>query len=133
MTAIENALCHAVTQFPTWTAIEWIQQFENYLGLVKNRAVNTVRSYVLDVELLHRFVNPLTGGPEGRGWPFDSDLNAATLAQLLEAVDGVDRVEEVLLFEYDLRTGERTGIGREVIRLDARSLFLSAGHQVVVR
>jgi len=37
------------------TAIEWIQQYENYLALVKNRATNTVRGYVADVELLYRF------------------------------------------------------------------------------
>ncbi len=85
------------------------------------------------IDLLHRFIHPLQGGVEGRGWPFDTDLNAATLAQLLESVDGVDRVEEVLLFEYDLRTGRRSGAGREVIRLAPDSLFLSAGHQVVVR
>ncbi len=84
-------------------------------------------------ELLYRYINPLTGGIDGEGWPFDSDLNAATLAQMLEAIEGVDRVDEVLLFEYDLRTETRHGIGRESIRLDNDSLFLSARHQVVVR
>ncbi|MGH9136348.1 MAG: putative baseplate assembly protein [Acidimicrobiales bacterium] len=95
------------------------------------RPATLVRDRALD--LLYRFVNPLIGGPEERGWPFDTDLNAATIAQLVEAVDGVDRVEEVLVFEYDLRTGERNGLGREVIRLDDHSVFLSARHQVVVR
>ena len=36
-------------------ALEWIQQFENYLALVKNRANNTVRGYVADAEFLQRF------------------------------------------------------------------------------
>jgi len=92
-------------------------------GLVRQRAL----------ELLFRYVNPLVGGPDGNGWPFDTDLNAAPLAQLLEGVEGVERVDEVLLFEYDLRSGGRYGAGRELIRLDRQSLFLSAGHQVVVR
>jgi predicted phage baseplate assembly protein len=95
------------------------------------RPATLIRDRALD--LLRRFVHPLQGGVEGKGWPFDTDLNAATLAQLLEGVDGVDRVEEVLLFEFDLRTGQRSGAGREVIRLAPDSLFLSAGHQVVVR
>ena len=43
------------------TATEWIGQFENYLSLVKNRSNNTVRSYVLDAELLYRFA--VTGEP----------------------------------------------------------------------
>jgi hypothetical protein len=64
---------------------------------------------------------------------FDTDLNSAVVAQLLESVEGVERVEELLLFEYDLRSGRRLGSGRDVIRLDRHSLFLSAQHQVVVR
>ena len=95
------------------------------------RPAALVRQRVLDA--LTRFVNPLTGGAEGEGWPFDADVNAATIAQLIEAAEGVERVEEVLLFEYDLRTGARLGSGRDVVRLDRDSLFLSAGHQVVVR
>jgi hypothetical protein len=75
----------------------------------------------------------LVGGSDGTGWPFDADVNLAVITQLLEGVDGVERVDEVLLYEYDLRTGRRLGGGKDVIRLDKQSLFLSAGHQVVVR
>ena len=53
--------------------------------------------------------------------------------QLLEGVDGVDRVDDVVLFEYDLRNGERVGFGRDVVKLEAHSLFLSAKHRVVVQ
>ncbi len=93
------------------------------LGLVRQRAIDA----------LTRFLNPLTGGPDGTGWPFDADVNAATVTQLLETVDGLERVEEALLFEYDLRTGRRLGSAKDVLRLDDHSLFLSAAHQVVVR
>jgi predicted phage baseplate assembly protein len=84
-------------------------------------------------DALARYLNPLVGGSDGNGWPFDADVNTAVLTQLLEAVDGVERVEEVLLFEYDLRTGRRLGSAKDVIKLDRQSLFLSAAHQVVVR
>lgn len=82
---------------------------------------------------LYRYVNPLVGGPDGNGWPFDADLTSANVFQILEAVEGVERVEEVLLFEYDLRNGERIGFGREIINLERDSLFLSAMNRVVVR
>jgi predicted phage baseplate assembly protein len=85
------------------------------------------------VDMLNRYINPLVGGPDGAGWPFEADLNTAAITQLLESVDGIERVEEVLLFEYDLRTGRRLGSAKDVIRLDRDSLFLSAAHQVVVR
>jgi predicted phage baseplate assembly protein len=91
--------------------------------LVKQRAI----------EAITRFINPLTGGSDGTGWPFDADLNAAVITQLLETVEGIERVEEALLFQYDLRQGHRLGAARDVIRLDKLSLFLSAAPQVVVR
>ena len=72
------------------------------LALVRQRAVDE----------LTRYIHPLTGGADGAGWLFDADLNAAAIAQLLEAVEGVNRVDEVQLFEYDLRTGQRIGAGR---------------------
>lgn len=84
-------------------------------------------------ELLYRYINPLTGGPDGSGWLFDTDLNAATIYQLLEAVEGVERVDEVLLFEFDLRNNERVGFAKELVKLERDSLFVSAAHRVVVR
>lgn len=95
------------------------------------RPATRIREQAAD--LLYRYVNPLTGGADGKGWLFDADINAATIAQMLERIDGVNRVEEILLFEYDLLTGERHGVGRDSIRLSDHSLFLSASHQVVVR
>ena len=85
------------------------------------------------IESLYQFLNPLTGGPDGNGWPFDTDLNSAAVYQLLESIEGVERVEDVLFFEYDLRNGERLGYARELVKLERDSLFLSAKHQVVVK
>jgi len=95
------------------------------------RPATLVRQRALD--LLYEFVNPLTGGPERNGWPWDADINRAPIAEMLEAVEGVDNVEQVLLFTYDLRNKRRYGSGKELIHLESNSLFLSAAHQVVVR
>ena len=46
---------------------------------------------------------------------------------------GVERVDEVLFCEYDLRNQERMGFGKELVKLASDSLFLSSNHQVVVR
>lgn len=95
------------------------------------RPASLVRDRAIDA--LYRFLNPLAGGPDGHGWAFDADLNSPAVFQMLEAVEGVERVEEVLFFEYDLRNHERVGFGKELVKLGADSLFLSTNHQVVVR
>jgi len=95
------------------------------------RAAKVVQQQAMDA--LTRYINPLTGGAEGSGWHFDTHLTTSVVAQLLESMEGVERVEEVLLFEYDLRSDRRIGSGRDTIRLTPDSLFLSARHQVVVR
>jgi predicted phage baseplate assembly protein len=95
------------------------------------RPVTLVRERALGA--LYRYLNPLTGGPHGTGWPFDADLNSANVFQLLEAIEGVERVEEVLFFEHDLRNHERVGFGKDLVKLGRDSLFLAANHQVVVR
>ncbi|HTW09802.1 MAG TPA: putative baseplate assembly protein [Acidimicrobiales bacterium] len=86
--------------------------------------ITRIRSDVL--ALLYDWVNPLSGGPTGEGWEWDTDLNAGPLADMIGQIDGVDRVDEVLLFECDLRNAKRYGPAKEVVRLDQHSLFLSA-------
>ena len=95
------------------------------------RSPAVVRQRVLDA--LYRYINPLHGGADGEGWPFAADLNAADVQQVIAAVDGVERVDQTLFFEVDLRNELRLGAAREIIRLEEDSLFLSSGHQVVVR
>lgn len=103
-------------------------------ALVKSqpaRPPDLVRQRALDA--LYRYINPMVGGADGTGWAFDTDLNVASVFQLLASVDGMERVEEVVLFEADLRNRTRVGTGRELVRLDAQSLFVSFEHRVIVR
>jgi len=37
-------------------ALEWIKEYEAFLTVVKNRSRYTVKSYVIDVKLLYRFI-----------------------------------------------------------------------------
>ncbi|MFN3254056.1 MAG: putative baseplate assembly protein [Ilumatobacter sp.] len=82
---------------------------------------------------LYDYINPITGGSDRHGWAFDTDLNSANIFQVLEAVEGVEKVDEVLFFEYDLRNHERMGFGKELVKLAPDSLFLSTNHHVVVQ
>jgi predicted phage baseplate assembly protein len=101
------------------------------LSVLAGRPAEVVHKRVL--RALYRFIDPVAGGRAGTGWEFDTDLLASDVFQLIGAVDGVDRVDEVLFFEADARNQQRFGNGREVIRLSSESLFLSFKHRVVIR
>ncbi len=94
------------------------------------RPSEVVRQRVL--EAIATFVHPLRGGIDRDGWDFGGTLTSVALAQVIEAVDGVLAVDELQLFEYDLRTRERVGEGRDSLALADRSLFLEADSRVVV-
>ncbi|MFN9371777.1 MAG: putative baseplate assembly protein [Planctomycetaceae bacterium] len=53
-----------------------------------------------------RFLHPLTGGPEGTGWPAGRDVYLSDLAALLEAVPGVDHLDELMLLSRGVPQGE---------------------------
>ncbi|MFQ5881392.1 MAG: hypothetical protein ACE5I9_02805 [Candidatus Methylomirabilales bacterium] len=46
-------------------------------------------------EAIGRFLHPLTGGPEGKGWPFGRWVYRSELFQLLEGLPYVDHVESL--------------------------------------
>jgi hypothetical protein len=66
---------------------------------------------------LARFLHPLTGGPEGRGWPFGRAIYLSNVAALLEGLTGVDHVEDLNLLLNDTPRGEWVAVppGRIVV------------------
>jgi predicted phage baseplate assembly protein len=54
--------------------------------------VNAARVQADIVEALDRFLDPLTGGPNERGWPFGRDVYRSEILQLIDGVTGVDHV-----------------------------------------
>ena len=84
------------------------------------------------LDALHRFLNPLPGnGPDGRGWPFGRSVRPGDIHGALQAVRGVEFVEDVRLFSANPVTGER-GTEQRRIDLEPNSLVFSFDHQVKV-
>lgn len=50
---------------------------------------------------LNAFLDPLTGGPNGRGWPFGRDVYRAEILQVIDNVPGVDHVLALELIAGD--------------------------------
>jgi hypothetical protein len=61
-------------------------------------------------QALEGFLHPVTGGPEGMGWVFGRDVFLSDVAALLEALPGVDYVEELHLLVDGALQGERVPV-----------------------
>lgn len=58
------------------------------------------------VQALARFLHPLTGGPDGEGWPFGRGVYASDVAALLENTPGMDHIEFLELRLNDTPVGD---------------------------
>jgi predicted phage baseplate assembly protein len=83
------------------------------------------------LQALYSYFGPLSGGPEGTGWPFGRTVVAGEIFAVLQGLHGTELVEEARLFPADALTGER---GKEVdrIELPAHALVFSYEHRVLV-
>ncbi|HXV94469.1 MAG TPA: baseplate J/gp47 family protein, partial [Pseudonocardia sp.] len=74
-----------------------------YLGIrvhaqvVTRPLVNVTRVQAAVRAALEQFLDPRTGGPEGRGWPFGRDVYRTEILELIDRVPGVDHVLELAL------------------------------------
>jgi predicted phage baseplate assembly protein len=80
---------------------------------------------------LYQFVNPVSGGPDGDGWPFGRDLYASELSSLLQQVAGVEHVAELQLFVADPDSGNRDGPS-QLVTPPPDGLICSFRHRVAV-
>ncbi|MEU4652452.1 putative baseplate assembly protein [Streptomyces sp. NPDC023723] len=82
-------------------------------------------------DALYRHLDPLTGGADGKGWPFGRPVQAGEIFAVLQRVPGVELVDEVILHPADPLTGKR-GDATDRIDLSAPSLVFSFDHRVRV-
>ena len=83
------------------------------------------------MEALYGYLHPLRGGPDGNGWPFGRPVNAGEVYAVLQAVPGLDYVDQVRLYPANPLDGRR-GEPLERIDLGPDELVFSFGHQVRV-
>lgn len=62
------------------------------------REANRVDLQAAIVSRLNQFLDPLTGGPAGDGWPFGRDVYRAEIMRVIDEVAGVDHVVSIELF-----------------------------------
>jgi hypothetical protein len=89
------------------------------------RGVDPARVRVDASVRLREFLDPLRGGPSGRGWPFGRDVQRTEILAVLDAVTGVDGVTALTLAGPDGVTCARVCVG-------ATSVVVSGAHAVEV-
>jgi predicted phage baseplate assembly protein len=78
---------------------------------------------------LNSFLNPLVGGPDGRGWPFGRELFIADVYQCLQGLPDVQFVRSVEMFEAK-PGGDAIGDPLESLNVAPHGVIVSARHKV---
>ncbi len=83
------------------------------------------------LDALYAYLNPVTGGPDGGGWPFGRAVHVGEVYGVLQGLRWTEVVEDVRLFGADPVTGQRGG-GVQRLELEPHALVFSYEHQVLV-
>jgi predicted phage baseplate assembly protein len=54
-------------------------------------------------ERLRRYLHPLVGGRDGKGWPFGRAVYKTDLAHLVEDVPGIETIDSITIYDEDRR------------------------------
>lgn len=84
-------------------AYQWVDVDVRFRPAVGATA-DVVRQSVED--RLYEFLNPITGGTDGKGWPFGRDLFLADIMAVLLPIRGVDFLRSVRLFPVGYVNGQ---------------------------
>jgi predicted phage baseplate assembly protein len=76
-------------------------------------------------EAVRRFFDPLEGGPDGTGWPLGRDVYQTEVLDIINRVDGVDRVRELELVAEGCGVCTNVCVGRT-------GLVASGAHEIAV-
>jgi predicted phage baseplate assembly protein len=93
--------------------------------------VNPTRLQEEALTALFEYFHPITGGPDGTGWPFGRPVNVGEVFSVLQALPGTEIVEDARLFGADPVTGQR-GQQTQRLELEPHALIFSYEHQVLV-
>lgn len=83
------------------------------------------------LEALYEYLDPITGGPSGSGWPFGRQVHSGELFAVLQRVPGVAVVDDVKLYPADPITGRRADATDRIL-LEEEALVFSYDHRITM-
>lgn len=93
--------------------------------------INPTRLQEQALQALYDYFHPITGGPDGTGWPFGRPINVGEVYSVLQGIRGTEVVDDARLFGADPVTGQR-GQQTQRLQLEPHALVFSYEHQVMV-
>ncbi len=93
--------------------------------------VNPTRLQEEALTALYAYLHPISGGPDGTGWPFGRPVSVGEIFSVLQGLPGTELVEDARLFGADPVTGQR-GQQTPRLELEPHALVFSYEHQVLV-
>ena len=99
---------------------------------VQLKAAPSVEPAVVEQSVLARlysFLNPLVGGPDGKGWPFGRELFISDVYQCLQGLPNVQFVRSVEMFEAK-PGGDAFGEPLEMLTVAPHGVIVSARHKI---
>jgi predicted phage baseplate assembly protein len=109
---------------------QWVET-EVHLRVADHYDAEKVRAAV--EARLFEFINPLTGGTDGNGWPFGRDLFTSDVMAPLLAVPGVNFIRSVKFYPINYNRRQFTrGAESQEIRLPSHGVVVSYQHTIVV-
>jgi Baseplate J-like protein len=106
---------------PTYVSIAVRASVQSTKGIAKAALQQSI------VNALNSFFDPLTGGPNGTGWPFGRDVYRSEIMRIIGEVPGVDHV-----LSMDLLTGHSEAQCGNVC-LGPISLVAGGNHEITVQ
>ena len=84
------------------------------------------------LEKLNRFLDPLTGNFDGKGWAIGEQIHPSVFYALLKSIRAISHVEKLYMTVYKIEDGERVEL--DVNRLPSlpHGIIVSGKHKVVV-
>jgi len=119
-----------------WTKVETVLRLSPHAeDRLLNQSRDELRSDIQSqaTNALHRYLNPHTGGPQGRGWPFGQTLYRYELENLLLRIPGVEVVQKLELWGSEPDNSASLGERVSEVRLERRDLICSTQHKVSVK
>ncbi|MSP60330.1 MAG: putative baseplate assembly protein [Myxococcales bacterium] len=95
--------------------------------LIRRSVGKTERVRAEIEDRLRRYLNPLQGGRDGKGWPFGRAVYKSDLAHFVEDIPGVEVIDSITIYDEDRR------IAVENVRLEPEQLIHLVNIAVVER